>query len=113
MKVLKSVITTLNEIKLENLKIYETKNLTPFFDYAVIVTASNPRLLIATVDRLRKMADEEGITIRGVEGLEGGVWVLIDFNDVIVNIFIEEERNRYGLDKLWSMLPQIDVNSIL
>jgi len=113
MEVLKKIVTTLNETKLENLKIYETKNLTPFFDYAVIVTANSSRQVVSTVDRLRKTADEAGIKIRGIEGLEGGVWVLIDFYDVIVNIFTYEERNRYGLDRLWGMLPQIDEKSLL
>ncbi|HHX00651.1 MAG TPA: ribosome silencing factor [Acholeplasmataceae bacterium] len=112
MDLLKKVVTTLNETKLENLKIYETKNITPFFDYAVIVTANSSRQVVATVDRLRKAAEEANLTIRGIEGLEGGLWVLVDYNQIIVNIFIEEERSRYDLDKLWRTLPQVDPNSL-
>ena len=113
MEILKEVIKSLNETKLEDLKIYETKNITPFFDYAVIVTAHTSRQLIAGVTKLRKDAEENLITVRGIEGLEGGLWVLVDFGDVIVNLFVEEERTKYDLDKLWRTLPQININSIL
>lgn len=112
MKILKEVIKSLNETKLEDLSIYETKNITPFFDYAVIVTANSSRQLHAAVDKLRKDSEENAITVRGVEGLEGGQWVLVDLGDVIVNLFIEEERTKYDLDKLWRTLPQINSNSL-
>ncbi|MCK9471646.1 MAG: ribosome silencing factor [Bacilli bacterium] len=113
MEILKTIVKSLNETKLEDLSIYETKERTPFFDYAVIVTASSSRQLVASVDKLRKDCEEKGMTIRGVEGLDGGLWVLVDFGTVIVNIFIEEERERYDLDKLWRTLPQIDYKSLL
>lgn len=112
MEILKEVVRSLNETKLEDLNIYETKNNTPFFDYAVIVTAHSTRQLLAAVSKLRKDAEEKAISIRGVEGLEGGTWVLVDFGDVIVNLFIEEERTKYDLDKLWRTLPQINSNSL-
>jgi ribosome-associated protein len=110
---LKKIIRSLNETKLEDLNIYETKSITPYFDYAVIASASNSRQLLAAVSKLRKDAEEAGINVKGVEGLEGGLWVLLDFVDVIVNIFIEEERTKYDLDKLWRTLPQIDYKSLL
>jgi len=110
---LKRIIQSLNETKLEDLNIYETKNITPYFDYAIIVTANSSRQLSAAVSKLKKDTEDNKIELRGIEGLEGGSWVLIDFNDVIVNIFIEEERAKYDLDKLWRTLPQIEYNTLL
>lgn len=113
MLILKEVIKSLQETKLEDLKIYETKRNTPFFDYAVIITASSSRQLVAAVGKLKQDMEEKGLEVKGIEGLTGGLWVLVDLGDVIVNIFIEEERTKYDLDKLWRTLPQIEVETIL
>ena len=110
---LKIIIKSLNETKLEDLNIYETKNITPYFDYAIVVTASSSRQLLAAVSKLRKDTEDAKMDLRGVEGLEGGSWVLMDFGDVLVNIFIEAERAKYDLDKLWRTLPGIDYNTLL
>ena len=69
------------------------------FDYAIIATANSSRQLQAAVDRLEEKSVEKKFTIRGVERVRGGYWALVDLNDVLVNIFTVEERQRYDLDK--------------
>ena len=107
MNLLKNVIMAIDDARVKEIKIYETKQITPLFDYAVIATANSTRQLQAAVERLKEKSFETGFAIRGVEGLRGGYWALVDFNDVLVNIFTAEERERYDLDKLWKDLPQI------
>lgn len=106
MELLEKVLKSIEETKLSDLKVYETKDITPFFDYGVVVTASNSRQLVAAVNKLKKDLSAEGFDVKGIEGLDGGLWVLIDLNAVIVNVFLEEEREKYDLDKLWRTLPQ-------
>lgn len=113
MDTLKEVVRILHDTKVKDIKIYETKNITPYYDYAIVVTASSSRQLVSTVQRIRKDTQEKNIIIRGIEGLEGGYWALVDLNDVLVNIFIEEERERYDLDKFWKTLPQLEVQNLL
>lgn len=111
-ELLKHIVDAIEDVKVENIKIYETKEVNPLFDYAVIATAKTSRQMNAVVEHLEKKGVENGFTIRGIEGVRGGYWALIDLNDVIVNIFIAEERDKYDLDRRWMHLPQIDSNDL-
>lgn len=112
MKLLKLIIKSLDDTKLTDLKIYDTKEITPFFEFAIVATANNPRLLKAAVDHLKKDAIDGGFSVKGIEGADSEAWILVDLGQVIVNVFVEEERNRYDLDKLWRTLPQIGVDTL-
>jgi ribosome-associated protein len=45
---------------------------------------------------------------RSVEGLDDATWVLLDYGDVIVHVFLAETREYYDLDRLWSDAPTVD-----
>ena len=46
------------------------------------------------------MSAEKGYYLKGIEGLRGGYWALVDIRDILVNVFLPEERAKYDLDKL-------------
>jgi len=56
---------------------------------------------------------QAGVKPLGVEGLEEGQWVLMDYNTVVVHIFLQPRREFYNLEDLWSEIPktQIDIDS--
>jgi ribosome-associated protein len=75
----------------------------------VLVSASNTRLVRTIVDEIElalKVADDEGP--RSVEGLDDATWVLMDYGDVIVHVFLGETRAYYDLDRLWADAPMVD-----
>jgi ribosome-associated protein len=75
----------------------------------VFVSASNTRLVRTIVDEIElalKLTDDEGP--RSVEGLDDATWVLMDYGDVIVHVFLDETRAFYDLDHLWADAPQVD-----
>ena len=75
----------------------------------VMVSASNTRLVHTIVDEIElalKLADDEGP--RSVEGLADATWVLMDYGDVIVHVFLDETRSFYDLDRLWADAPAVD-----
>lgn len=76
-------------------------------DYFVIASGRSDRqvqaLSQAIIDELR----EEGTRPLGVEGRSGARWVLIDYGSVIVHLFAPEEREYYGLERLWSNAAQV------
>jgi len=113
MEVLKNVVQCIDDAKVKAIKIYETKSITPFFDYVIVGTANSTRQLRTAVERIKKDSGEKKYNIRGIEGTRGGYWALIDIGDVLVNVFLQEEREKYDLDKLWKDLPQIDINNLL
>ena len=65
----------------------------------VIATADSKRQLDAAVSNVEDEVYKNGYKVRGVEGKNGGTWILIDLNDILVNVFYKEEREKYGLDK--------------
>lgn len=110
---LKKIVESVDDAKVKDIKVYETKNITPLFDYVVIATATSPRQMNAVVDHLKDDSSKKGFMIRGIEGVSGGLWVLVDLQEVLVNIFTEEEREKYALDKMWKDLPQYNYSDLL
>lgn len=68
----------------------------------VLVSATNTRLVKTIAEEIElalKLVDGTGP--RAVEGLGDATWVLMDFGDVIVHVFLAETREYYDLDRLW------------
>jgi ribosome-associated protein len=76
-------------------------------DFFVILSGRSDRqvqaLAGAIVDELR----DEGIRPLGVEGKQSSRWVLLDFGSVIVHVFAPDEREFYGLERLWDKAAQV------
>ena len=71
-------------------------------DYFVICSAESERQVLAVQEHIDKALSEKGYRLMGLEGIEAGVWVLMDYGDVIVHIFKRGVREHYGLDRLWA-----------
>ena len=72
-------------------------------DTFVLVSASNTRQVRTIVDEVRDaMRDADGSKPLGVEGLEDASWVLLDYGDIVVHVFLDETRSYYDLDRLWA-----------
>ena len=79
----------------------------------VFVSAPNTRLVRTIVDEIElalKIADDEGP--RSIEGLDDSTWVLMDYGDVIVHVFLSETRAFYDLDRLWADAPAVEWSSL-
>jgi ribosome-associated protein len=72
----------------------------------VLVSAGNTRLVRTIVDAVEAALKADGSPgPRAVEGLDDATWVLMDFGDVIVHVFLDETRAYYDLDRLWADAP--------
>lgn len=78
-------------------------------DYFVIMSGTSDRQVQAIVDEIEDK-EEAGVTIRRIEGQKGSKWMLIDMNDVVVHVFMPEERQFYNLEKLWQEAPLVEVD---
>jgi ribosome-associated protein len=75
----------------------------------VICSGESTTQVKAIEEQIEERLKEEGIKLRGVEGLTFSHWILMDFGDVIVHIFEEETRAFYELEKLWIDAKRIPV----
>lgn len=85
----------------------------PWADTFLIVTGSVERNVQAISDGVEDALNESGVRTVRREGREGGRWVLLDFGDLIVHVFHQEERDFYGLERLWKDCPAIDLSGML
>ena len=69
----------------------------------VIASASNTRLVRSIVDEVeREVFEHTDEKPRAVEGLRDASWVLLDYGDLVVHVFLAETREYYGLERLWA-----------
>lgn len=79
-----------------------------FADYFVIATASSLRQLGSLTTFVEDKLAEEGILVNHTEGKGDSGWILMDYGDVIINIFTAEQREHYNIEKLWNDCIKID-----
>ena len=84
-----------------------------FADAFLVLTGEVERNVQAIADAVEEALNEDGVRTLRREGREGGRWVLLDFGDIMVHVFHQEERDFYQLEKLWSDCPAIDVSGML
>lgn len=71
-------------------------------DYFVICTGNTPNHTQAIADAVEEAAFKAGMTVRGKEGFREGSWILLDLEDIVIHVFTQDQRDYYGLEKLWS-----------
>ncbi len=81
--------------------------LTTMADFFVICSGRSDRQVQALSSAIVGELREDGIRPLGIEGRQSARWVLIDFGSVIVHVFAPEEREFYGLERLWSKAAQV------
>ncbi len=85
----------------------DLRSLTSFADYFVIMSAESSRQIEALEEDITGSTKDASISRHHREGAAASGWVLLDFSDVIVHIFSPEERDFYGLERLWARAPQV------
>ena len=86
------------------LDLREISNVTEFF---LICTVDSPRQLRGLWRRIHDDLKKAGILPLGEEGTDATKWILCDYNDVIIHIFLAEFREFYDLELLWGDAPRI------
>lgn len=86
----------------ENISILDVAPIAALIERFVIVSGSNSRQVVALVDSvLDAMRDLDGSKPL-IEGRDDATWVLLDYGDVVVHVFLRETRAYYDLDQLWA-----------
>jgi ribosome-associated protein len=82
-------------------------------DAFVITSASNTRAVATIADEVeRRIKEAGGGGPLRVEGLDDKRWVLLDYGDVVVHVFLDETRSYYDLERLWGDVPRLDWESV-
>ena len=96
------LVDTLSDRQAEDITQIDISKVSTFADYFVIATAGNVRQMNALIDTLDREMKQAGVEMGSKEGDPESGWVLLDFVDVIVHLFSQEQREFYDLEGLWS-----------
>ena len=84
-----------------NIVILDVSENTTYADFFVIASGNSDRQVQTLSEEVDEVLHKEGVRLINQEGKNSG-WVLLDFGDIIVHIFLEEQRRHYNIEKLWS-----------
>ncbi len=90
-----------DEKKAKDILVLKLSGLTDITDYFVLASGTSERHIKTIVDSVTKGMKEEGIRPHTIEGYYEGRWAVIDYQNVIVHVFLENLRELYDLESLW------------
>ena len=89
--------------------IFDVGDILSITHYFVVASANNTRQVKAIVEEVELAVKVfEGASPIGTEGLNDASWVLLDYGDVVIHVFLDETRQFYDLDRLWSDVPRME-----
>ena len=94
-------VTALENGKAQNIVVLNVSALTSITDFMIIATGTSSRHVKSLVKQLIEDKSQFGVPI-GVEGLQSGEWVLVDFGEIVIHIMLKTAREFYNLESLWN-----------
>ena len=101
MEIVKKICKAASDKKAGNIVIMDMRGLSFSTDYFVICSAPTATQVRAIADNVEEELDKENINFGHKEGYHEGEWILLDYGDIVVHIFKNENRDYYALEKLW------------
>ena len=101
------------DTKAEDLVVLDVRGLASFTDYFVIMSGRSTRHVQGLAEAIAGELRAKRVSSKHSEGLREGLWVLLDFGDVVAHIFYHENRAFYDLEGLWHDAPRIDPDALL
>lgn len=97
----KLAITALEDKKANDIRVIDISGVSVIADYFIIASGNNRNQVQALADNVDDTLGKAGFPAKQVEGYASANWILMDFNDIIVHVFSEEDRLFYDLERIW------------
>ncbi|HOX89194.1 MAG TPA: ribosome silencing factor [Burkholderiaceae bacterium] len=104
-KLQRTIVDALEDVKAQDIVVFNTTGLTTLFDRVLIATASSNRQTRALASRVGEKVKAAGGHVISTEGLDTGEWVLVDLGDAVVHIMQPAIRAYYKLEEIWGGKP--------
>ncbi|MBO4834534.1 MAG: ribosome silencing factor [Lachnospiraceae bacterium] len=101
-EIAKNAFLYLDEKKAIDIKIIDISKISVIADYFIICGASNSRQVKAIAENVEEKLGKAGVIPKSTEGYQNANWILLDYQDVIIHIFNQEQRLFYDLERIWS-----------
>lgn len=100
---------TLSDKKAQDIVVIDIQEKASFADYFVICSGTSERQVQSLADDVEDAFAKEELFVKSIEGKNGSGWILMDFGDIIVNVFTKEMREKYNIEKVWGDCEFIEV----
>ncbi len=99
----RAIVDIISDVKGEDVVLLDLRDVTVITDFFIICTGNSDRQLKAIIEKIN-VGMKEKYDLRGarIEGNAAGGWVLVDYSDIVVHVFTEDQRDYYDLEGLWS-----------
>jgi ribosome-associated protein len=104
-KLQRLVIDALEDVKAQDIKVFNTSHITSLFERVVIASGTSNRQTRALASSVRDRAREQNVPVVACEGEDSGEWVLVDLGDMVVHCMQPAIRHYYNLEELWGDKP--------
>ncbi len=99
------LLEALDDLKARDVQEVDVRGKSDVMDTLLIASGTSNRHVKSLAGNAVEDAKQAGFQPLGVEGLESGEWVLVDFGDIVLHVMMPETREFYDLEKLWSVEP--------
>ncbi|WP_368366853.1 ribosome silencing factor [Ruminococcus sp. J1101004sp1_RTP21198st1_B9_RTP21198_201120] len=103
----------IDDKKGQDIKIIDIHNVSVIADYFVIASGTNSNQVQAIVDNVEEQLGRAGFEAKQIEGNRNSSWILMDYSDVIVHVFDEENRLFYDLERIWRDGKVLEMDAFL
>ena len=100
---------TLADKKGQDIVVIDIQGKAAFADYFVICSGTSERQINSLTDDVENAFAKEGLLVKSIEGKQNSGWILMDFGDIIINLFTKEMREKYSIAKVWGDCDFIEV----
>ncbi|MDN7655961.1 ribosome silencing factor [Burkholderia multivorans] len=104
-KLQRVIVDALEDVKAQDIKVFNTSHLTELFDRVVVASGTSNRQTKALASNVREKVKEAGGDVVSSEGEDTGEWVLVDCGDAVVHILQPALRQYYNLEEIWGDKP--------
>ncbi len=111
-KMAKIAYNALDEKKGEDIKVIDISGISVMADYFIIANGNSITQVQALVDNVEEKMNQSGFIMKRKEGNRSSTWVLLDFGDIVVHVFDNEDRLFYDLERIWSDGKTVDISAL-
>ena len=87
--------------KASDIKVIDIEQITTLADYFIIASGSNRNQVQAMADNVDEVLGKAGYQLKQTEGYSSANWILLDYGDIVIHLFDEENRLFYDLERIW------------
>ena len=103
----------IDDKKGQDINVIDIHNVSVIADYFVIASGTNSNQVQAIVDNVEEQLGRAGFEAKQIEGNRNSSWILMDYGDVIVHVFDEENRLFYDLERIWRDGKVLEMDAFL